>query len=546
VKKHFPEKTSDDPAIEKAVEIIQVPQPILISIAQNDWADRQLLRFATNKLFFLLKTPKGETRALHFRGGKRRNDRLLTPARERVLRRLYASDAFVAKPHPALAAWLVRKEIDPPAVLEKAIERVMGAPALALDEVTRKRARENLPKAPNAGAGLARGLGALGETRNGDECLWAGIWLLSRMDRMAFHRKPPGKRTGDLSQATAQLFFENVYYAVKARNHFPWGKDVSPKDFLQHVLSPRSTAEPLQRWRRRFYEALEPEFHDMERGDMEKAMKLASACCYDFYQYEGATTWEDFGMLTALAVHEGRCEDCSNVECAMIRAVGLPACQAFTPWWASGDGNHAWTVLPCLDGGGSGNGRRAAKVFVKTWDGYEDITDKNTKVTVVEFDTAAKNDARPELRVFNHGQWRVIARTAVRGGKAAFRKVGCGVEFVFLIRVKGETDRLVRVRTDGSTEFLDNGENTDPGEEAFQVEFDKSCVLGEFSPESSYNLFVHTAKGWVEVETERALTGAITFQAGPKRLFRLRGKGVAKRPFTVRKDEAGEVKVVKH
>jgi len=536
-----------DRAIDEAVEILRIPQSLLLPIADDPWVMRQLNRFAVNKVFFLLDTPDGGKRVLMFRNGKKRKDKAITPARERVLRRLYKPGAFAEETPELLRRWLDRNGLVPVKVLERAVERVKKAGLPSLDEETLDRARKNLGASRDEGRTLARALGALGEAEHGDECTWAALWLISRMDRMAFHRKNRTKSVGDLRSVTARLFFENVYYAVKARNLFPWGRRVDTKDFLHHVLSPRATGEPLQRWRRHFFEALAPEFRDAGPIGMAEAVKKATAACYDLYQYEGATTWEDFGMLTALAVHEGRCEDCSNVQNCMIRALGLPACQAFTPWWAAGDGNHAWTVVPCLDGGKSRDGARAAKVFIKTWDGLDDVTDKNTPVTELRVSFGPGAGGRASLNVWNHDEWRTVVRADLAGGEAVFSKVGCSQEFVFLVRLEGSSGRLARVHVGGAVTWLDNGPGTAPGEGAFPFEFGKANPLGEFKPDEEYSLFVHTEKGWMEIPAERLSTGAVGFEAGPGRLYRLRGKGVSKRPFTVREgDDGGEPVLVKH
>jgi hypothetical protein len=531
-----------DPRLLEAVEVIPPPQAALIEAGRIPWEDGQLKRFARDKLFLFLTCADGKRRALMFRKGKKRMDKPLEPGVERVLRRLYASDSLAAAADPKLLAWQARKDINPASTLDRVLSRLTRQ-GRGHDEETCKRARSNLAASRGGGRSLAAALGALGESHNALENLWAGTWLLSRMDRMAFHRK---NRTGsikDLDAMDGRTFFENVAYAVKARKTFPWGQGVSDHHFLQHVLSPRGTGEPLQRWRRHFYEALAPEMAGMTAEDSTKAVKFATTCCYTFFRYEGATTWEDFGMLTALAVHEGRCEDCSNVENAMIRAIGLPACQAFTPYWAHADGNHAWTVVPSLPKGRR-DGKKGAKIYIKTWDGLEDVTDLNTKVTTLTLPTKATPGVRAALTVWNMDKWRVVARSTVGKGTVEFQKVGCGRNFVFAVQVKGEEDRLVRVLTDGTFTLLDNRESLTPEAGTLHLEFDKSGKLGEFRPDEEYRVMVHTVKGWKDIPSERLSTGAVGFGAETDRLYRVWGKGLRDRPFTVTKDETTGLPVI--
>jgi hypothetical protein len=527
-----------DPAsktVDEAVEILELPASALREISRLSWTRRQLGTFVPDKVFLLVKTTKGETRAIHFRSGGRRQDKVLGPAEERVVRRLYSEELYTRAPAPALGLWRKKTDLVPKTLLETLITRIGAAPDFALDAETLERARRNLMASAGEGRELAIALGALSETEHGDECVWAGLWLVSRLDAMVFRRHLAARSIPDLATVTARLFYENVFYAVRARHEFPWGRAVEQEDFLQHVISPRSTGEPLQRWRRPFFEAIAPELREFLADDVKKAIGFANKCCYAFYQYEGATTWEDFGMLSSLAVHEGRCEDCSNVQNSFVRAIGLPAAQAFTPFWGHANGNHAWTVVPSVDGAKNRNGVKAVKVFVKTWDALVDVTDKNTKVTTVR--VATKGAGRAALRVWNQGSWRVVARADIVEGQAVFEKVGCARDFVLGVAVPGESDRLVLVAKGGPTHSLRNPATVDPGESAFEYEFDKSGPLGEFEADREYRLQVHTSGGWADLPAERADTGAIRFAAESDRLYRIVAKGITPRPFVIARGE---------
>ncbi|MDC1142489.1 transglutaminase domain-containing protein [Planctomycetota bacterium] len=528
-KKYFTDIEASDTVIADSIERLQTPESILAHIRRETWEAGQLDRFASNKLHFILKTPTGEVRSLVFRDGKKRKDKLLTPERERILRRLYAADAFKAAEHKLLAGAREEDGLEPASVLEQAIGQI--GEDRKLDPDTLKRARKNLTEAKEGGLELAIALKALGKTEDSKHSLWAGVWLISRLDKMSFRRKDKVSSIPDAKTYDAQTFFENVHYATLARRQFPWGKDCTDDDFLQHVLSPRGSGEPLQRWRRHFYSAIAPELKDKKAEDAKDVIKMVIGATYDFFQYEGDTTWEDFGMLTALAVHEGRCEDCSNVENCMLRSVGFPAAQAFTPWWGHSNGNHAWTVIPSVDGSKNGNGKKALKVFVKTWDKYVDVTAANTDVTTIEVTLDDSVSAeRAAMHVWNHEEWRVIARADVKGAKAVFENVGCARNFIVKIGAEGSTDKLFRI-VDGQVSEVGNPETVDVGEKAFQLALDKDWELGEFEPDEEYEVQIHTAKGWQKIEAEREQTGAVGFECDPNRLYRIVGKGIKDRPF---------------
>jgi len=534
VEKYFP--GADDKALDEACEILRLPQSMADDVSKLEWEKGQLERFATPKLFFLAKCPDGKTRAICFRKDERRNDRLLDDARARILKRLYSDAAYQGEVAPPLAKWQEKREVAPTTLFLSACTQMEKA-GLTLDQATIERAAKNLSAEKTQRNEIARALAALAECENAGALCQAGIWLLSRLDAMHFHREDRKSGTPDLEAMDARTFFENVFYAVKARNEFPWGKQVSEADFFQHVLSPRGTGEPLQRWRRHFYEALAPELKDVK--DAKAAINLAVTVCYDFFQYEGDTTWEDFGMLSALAVHEGRCEDCSNVENCLLRSIGLPACQAFTPMWGHCDGNHAWTEIPGLREV-SGDGQSGVKIYIKNWDGLVDVTEQYTPITRIELATPGKGKA--SLNVFNDGEWRVVARAEIKEGKAAFEKVGCRRNFALVVRVEGEKDRLFDVRTDKSVREL---KGAAPEEGRFECKFDKQSPLGEFKPDKDCKVEIWTPEGFKEIECERVSTGALKFNAHADCMYRLVGEGMSSRLFTVEMKDGAVVTLVR-
>lgn len=530
-----------DESIDSAVEILRVPESILVHIRAVEWESNQLERFTANRLYLLVRCPDGTRRAIHFRDGKKRNDRELDESRVRVLKRLYSDASFTAPPAAELKAWLDRDSVDADEVFVAALATMLDKPQLTLDGETAQRAYKNF-KAPGTNTdALARALGALSESPYASENCWAAIWLISRMDKMYFMRKKRQYSVCDLKTMDARTFYENVFYAVKARNEFPWGKGISDVDFLQFVLSPRGTGEPLQRWRRHFFEALAPEVAGLGVDEIDLAIAVANNAYGDYFQYEGDTTWEDFGLLTSLAVHEGRCEDMSNVQTALLHTLCIPACQAYTPWWGHCDGNHAWTWIRGI-GEFPGDGKNGVKVYVKTWDGNEDVTSEYTPVTTITVATDSDSAERAELLVWNHDEWRVVARTDIENGIVTFNDVGCRLNFALLVRIPGDDDRLADVRPDGSVRWLCLGIEAPRDNKSLAVAYEKSSPLGEFQPEKEYRLEYYTKGGWKQAAMDRTSEGGVTFTARADRLYRLTGEGVSNRPFTVELDaKSGEV-----
>lgn len=536
VEKYFIGMDPHDPAIDAAVEPLRAAPALLEHVAALPWEKSQLERFGDSKRFFaLVRTPGAKPHTIHVRGEHIRSDRELDEARVRILRRLYLGKGFLAPEAKELAAW-AGKDVDAAAALERAAK--LASPAWGEDVVAR--ANKNIGAPGTRAAELGRALQALADTEGAPELCRAAVWLVSRMDGMTFYRfKPdesgmdPETSVNDLKSVDARLFYENVFYAVKAKNELPWGRELTDHDFLQFVLSPRGTGEPLQRWRRLFYEALMPEVRWLPRKDLDKAIKLATDATYDFFQYEGDTTWEDFGPVSALAVHEGRCEDCSNMENVFQRTIAIPGCQAFTPFWATGDGNHAWTWIPAF-GVECGEARSAAKVFVKTWDELEDVTDKYVPVTRLEFES---KDGEAQLMVWNMDEWRRVAKVQAKDGKAVFEKVGCPVDMVLGVKLPGAGVKAIALAKGGAMTPFDESA---PGKGDFAAVAEEKAPANPAWANTYAGVETWTADGWKEIPSEARGDYSRAFQAEGDRLYRLkRAKGFG-RPFVVVRDGDGK------
>ena len=57
------------------------------------------------------------------------------------------------------------------------------------------------------------------------------------------------------------------------------------------------------------------------------------------------TERRDQGVFETLAAGYGRCEELVILHVSALRSVGIPAREAWTPYWATMDNNHAWTEV---------------------------------------------------------------------------------------------------------------------------------------------------------------------------------------------------------
>ena len=146
----------------------------------------------------------------------------------------------------------------------------------------------------------------------------------------------------DLATFDAKIYKENIDYAFKAWKNFPWGKNVSKELFFHFVLPLHSSQEPVQRWRKKFYETLLPKLKN--KKTLTEAISVVNHWSYQQFRYEPTARW-DWGPLDVEKSGYGRCEEDMIFYMAVARSVGIPVRQAYTPYWPFTDSNHAWVEV---------------------------------------------------------------------------------------------------------------------------------------------------------------------------------------------------------
>lgn len=146
----------------------------------------------------------------------------------------------------------------------------------------------------------------------------------------------------DLATVDGAFLLETVRLGRKAREAFPWGESVPEDVYLRYVLPPRVSQEPLERWRPHFLAELTPRLEGIE--SMEGAALEVNRWCGEHVGFK-PTQRRDQGVFETLASGYGRCEEMMIVHISALRSVGIPARQTWTPYWATGDNNHAWTEV---------------------------------------------------------------------------------------------------------------------------------------------------------------------------------------------------------
>ncbi|WP_026215757.1 transglutaminase-like domain-containing protein [Porphyromonas levii] len=149
----------------------------------------------------------------------------------------------------------------------------------------------------------------------------------------------------DIIDQTPEFHLENIRIVLKAREELPWGKEVPLEQWRAFVLPLRINNEILDNFRVAYYEELRDLVKDMT---MEQAVLELNHWTHQHITYapsDGRTS----SPLATLRNALGRCGEQSTFFAAVLRTVGIPARQVYTPRWAHTDDNHAW-VEAWVDG----------------------------------------------------------------------------------------------------------------------------------------------------------------------------------------------------
>jgi len=300
----------------------------------------------------------------------------------------------------------------------------------------------------------------------------------------------------DYGTVSADLLIENVEWAFRAREDFPWCASLPENVFFEYVLPYRSTQEPVHSWRPMLYETLAPMVEGLDNSlDVAEVVNRYNTEIFHFdplyYRHP-----EDRDIPTCLATGVGRCEDMSNLSNYSLRAVGVPTTSDFTPRWPKGDNNHAWNVV-YYDGTwysfmgceysetntwDSIKSRDFAKVYRKSFaadpimgsgpDGTEpprlmrltalDVTAEYTSVSDITVDIF-EDPGASFLCVYNYGAWQAVAGAWVNDDIVDYTDVGNhGILYCVTRYVENETgwgDHLAIsfpfiLHDDGSFDYL--------------------------------------------------------------------------------------------
>jgi hypothetical protein len=149
----------------------------------------------------------------------------------------------------------------------------------------------------------------------------------------------------DLQSLTSEFILENVRYALKARNEFPWSRTLPDSIFLNEVLPYISLNERRDNWRADFYNRFSPLVRNCK--DIREAIDSVNINIAALLEVEYNTKRKkaDQSPYESMEIGMASCSGLSILLTDAFRAVGIPSRIAGTPLWTNMRGNHSWCEL---------------------------------------------------------------------------------------------------------------------------------------------------------------------------------------------------------
>ena len=260
-------------------------------------------------------------------------------------------------------------------------------------------------------------------------------------------------RVEDIRVVKGDYLIRHIDNAVALWQTCPWLKDLSFEDFCEYLLPYRLGDEPLveadttSRWWKVVGKSMDDyQFSPSLLDDVKSFQRMHIGDNDNLYFQDLAMPLLEDGKYTM------DCLDMCYYDVLGFRQAGIPSTIDLIPDWPTRNGRHYWRTIidgACMYDNFSGTMNPVTgKVYRMTYSHnpipeangkdsipelfcnpfLKDVTEKYVKVTEVEVELSDNFSGRHPvylyLAVFNDLEWKPVAWSRVKGGKARFGKMG--------------------------------------------------------------------------------------------------------------------------
>jgi len=286
-----------------------------------------------------------------------------------------------------------------------------------------------------------------------------GAWLdsVKRIwDSFSYSSMP---KVYDVEVITADYLIEHIDHAFEVWDSRPWVKYYTFEDFCRYVLPYRVGNEPLESWRKLYYDRYVQAIDSMYGGSdiVEAAQAIRTKFLNDNFAWDTNFSLPHFGACYLLDHRAGICRESCDFTVYLFRSLGIPVatdCYLSSP---QTNGPHSWTILKDTTGmlvpfwlvetdvkrGGS-DGRPKGKVFRREyWGKMEDVTSEYFGKNKAEIKVTCPSGIDDVyLCVFSCSRYTAVDKARLQGGKVTFYDLEPGIWFLPMYKEKDRRNLL--------------------------------------------------------------------------------------------------------
>lgn len=156
----------------------------------------------------------------------------------------------------------------------------------------------------------------------------------------------------DIHHIPAGYLIDNIERAFEVWTCQPWGKDVDFDAFCEDILPYRISSEPLENWRGKILEQYRPLYESLKNSDYDavtactKVLESMDERWYKDFEYSLPEL--SYSMIENFRT--GSCKEMSVLGLFVMRALGIPVAQEYTPQWPFRSMGHDWNAVRDKDG----------------------------------------------------------------------------------------------------------------------------------------------------------------------------------------------------
>ncbi len=172
------------------------------------------------------------------------------------------------------------------------------------------------------------------------------IYHLWEQVKTSFHDSPRARKTNDLETLSADYLIDNIDASYKAWKESPWHAQISFEIYCQYILPYRIHQERLSKigWR----DSLSARYKSLIQNETD--IKKAYTIIVQHITHQFRNTQPAYPIQPdAMSIDKIRPGNCS-LRCMLtiyvLRALGIPACYDFVPFWSNySTVGHSWVAL---------------------------------------------------------------------------------------------------------------------------------------------------------------------------------------------------------